>query len=87
MQHVALGSRLCGSLDGRGFGGNGHTCMDNVSLCCPSETITALLVNWLYPKIKSSKEKKKNYELEIPFWEVFVASVLNVERLTLPGSS
>ena len=61
----------------------------DVSFCCPSETITTSLVNWLYPSTKSKiqKKKKKNYELETPFQELFVAHLLNVERLTPPGSS
>ena len=38
---------LCGSLDGRGVRGRMHTCVWMAeSFCCPSETITTLLIDY-----------------------------------------
>ena len=40
---------------GRGVWGEMDTCMCMTeSLCCSSETVTTLFVNWLYPNTKSN---------------------------------
>ena len=58
VSHKEPCSVLCGRLDGREFGGewiHGY-CMDE-SLCCPSETITTLLIG-------CTPKKKKNNNIE-----------------------
>ena len=50
--HMVLCSMLYGSLYGRGFGGIIDTCICMAeSLCCPPETITALLIGYTPIKI------------------------------------
>ena len=45
LQHMGLCSMFRGILDGRGVWGRMDTCMCMTeSLCCPPETITALLI-------------------------------------------
>ena len=88
IEHVALCSRLCGSLDGRGFGGQwthvyGRLCPFAVHLKLSQH---CLLIGYTAIQNKKCKRKKKNYELETSSWELFVARLLNIERLTLPGS-
>ena len=47
VEHKELCSMSCGSLDGRGVWGRMDTCLCMAeSLCCSSETITALLVSY-----------------------------------------
>ena len=54
VQHRALCSMLCGSLDGRGDWGRMDTCICMAeSLHCPPETITTWLAAILQYKIKS----------------------------------
>ena len=66
MQCVELGSMLCGSLDGKGVWGRMDTfvCMAE-SLPCSLETITALLISWLYPNTKSKVLKNRQEKLLI----------------------
>ena len=60
VQHTELNSVLCGSLDVRGVWGTMDTFVCKVeSLCCSSETITALLTG--YPP-KQNKKFLKNEE-------------------------
>jgi len=64
---------LYGSLDGRGFGGRMDTCICVAeSLCCSSETTTALLIS--YPpththtqNLKFEKERKWEPKFSYPF--------------------
>ena len=45
VQHKNSCLRSCGSLDGRGIWGRMDTCICMVeSFCCPTETITTLLI-------------------------------------------
>ena len=56
---MGLCSELCGSLDGRGIGGEMDTCLCMVeSFCCPPETITILLIS--QTSIQNKKLLKKN---------------------------
>ena len=68
-------SVLCGSLDGRGFGGewtHGY-CMAE-SLWCPPETITTLLIGWTpiqnkkLNKIEGKKKKKPFCSFVVTWW-------------------
>ena len=53
VQHMELCSILCGSLDGGGVWGRVDTCICMAeSLCCPSESITILLMAILQYKRK-----------------------------------
>ena len=53
LQHMELCSVLCGSLDGKGVWGRMNTCICMAeSLCCPSETITTLLIGYIPTQIK-----------------------------------
>ena len=63
---MELGSMLCGSLDGKGVWGRMDTfvCMAE-SLHCSLETITALLINQLYPNTKSEVLKNRQEKLLI----------------------
>ena len=63
---MELGSMLCGSLDGKGVWGRMDTfvCMAE-SLHCSLETITALLINRLYPNTKSKVLKNRQEKLLI----------------------
>ena len=48
IMHRDLCSMLCGNLDGRGVWGRMNTCVCVAeSLCCPSETVTMLLIGYM----------------------------------------
>ena len=68
VQHRELCSVLCGSLDGKGFGGEWTRVYMADPLCCSPETITALFVNWLYPNIIQNYKLKK-YAVLVPVHE------------------
>ena len=58
IKHRELCSMLCGSLDGKGVGRRMNTCICMAeSLCCPPETITALLIG--YAPIENKKLEQK----------------------------
>ena len=63
---MELCSMLFGSLDGRGVWGRMDTCIRMMkSLCCSSETVTALFIASTPIQSKVKKKKKK---LETDLW-------------------
>ena len=62
---MELCSMLCASGSGRGFWGRMDTCVCMAeSLCCPLETITALLISYTPTQNVFGVKKKKAFTLK-----------------------